>query len=92
MCIELFRSYRLVNSKVVSFSGIMMAVVLFFATGHIENQQVFAFGGYGNHGGFGGHGYNPGYPISACGGGPYSITKPYVSLHRRNINYANLLT
>ncbi|MFY9798293.1 MAG: hypothetical protein WAK17_27355 [Candidatus Nitrosopolaris sp.] len=71
------------NSKVISFSGMMIAVVLLFASGHIGNQQVFAFGGYGGHGGFGGHGfshgysprysYGPGYPIFPCGGGAYSI-------------------
>jgi hypothetical protein len=48
------------NSKVISFSGMMIAVVLFFASGHIiGNQQVFAFGGYGGHG-FG-HYYSPGF-------------------------------
>jgi hypothetical protein len=71
------------NSKVISFSGMMFAVVLFFASGHmIGNQQVFAFGGFGGHGfshyyspGFGpGYSYSPGYPIVPCGGGPYSIT------------------
>jgi hypothetical protein len=60
------------NSKVISFSGIVFAVVLSFASGHtIGNQEVLALGGYGGHG-FS-HGYGPGYPIFPCGSGPYSI-------------------
>ncbi|MFY9870594.1 MAG: hypothetical protein WAK17_12820 [Candidatus Nitrosopolaris sp.] len=64
------------NSRVVYFSAMMIAVVLYFASGHIGNQ-VFAFGGHAGHG-FS-HGYNtrysygPGYPIFSCGSGPYSI-------------------
>jgi hypothetical protein len=72
--------YRLVNSKVFSFSGMMIAVVLFFASG----QQIFAFGGNGGHAAYDSHGfsrgfgpgysYGPGYPIFPCGSGPYSTT------------------
>ena len=63
-----------------------IAVVLFFASGHmIGNQQAFAFGGYGYGHGFGhyyGHGfghyygpnYGSGYPAYIpCDGEPYSI-------------------
>lgn len=70
-----FSQYRLVNSKVVSFSGMMIAVTLFLASGHIGNQQVFAFGGHGfSHGYSTRYNYGPGYPIFPCGSGPYSIT------------------
>ena len=55
------------NSKVISFSGVMIVVVLFFASGHmIGDQQVFALGGYGGHGGYGGyggHGFSHGYGL-----------------------------
>jgi hypothetical protein len=62
------------------------AVAIFFASGHIGNQQAIAFGGHGylGHGFYGpglfGHGYlghyytGPGYVLNnPCGGGPYSI-------------------
>jgi hypothetical protein len=74
---------RLMNPKIVSFSGMTIAAVaLFFASGHmIGNQQAIAFGGHGFGHGFGhyygpglGHYYGPGYPLdNPCGGGPYSI-------------------
>lgn len=77
-CISNYCSqYTLVNTKVVSFSGTMIAVVLFVASGHIGNQQVFAFGPHGGHGFSQGYStrysYGPGYPIFPCGSGPYSI-------------------
>ena len=75
------------NPKIISFSGMTIAVVLFFASGHmIGNQQAFAFGSLGHYGsGFGhyyghyhGHGFDhyyvPGYPMyNPCGGGPYTM-------------------
>lgn len=70
------------NPKIISFSGMTIAVALFFASGHmIGNQQAFAFGGHHYGPGFGhyygpgfGHYYVPGYRMyNPCGGGPYSI-------------------
>lgn len=75
-CISNYSSqYRLVIPKVVSFSGMMIALALFFASGHIGT--VFAFGGHGGHGFSHGYStrysYGRGYPIFPCGSGPYSI-------------------
>ncbi|MFY9869252.1 MAG: hypothetical protein WAK17_06005 [Candidatus Nitrosopolaris sp.] len=52
---------RLMNPKIVSFSGMTIAAVaLFFASGHmIGNQQAIAFGGHGFGPGLG-HYYGPG--------------------------------
>jgi hypothetical protein len=67
------------NSKIMSFSGMMIAVVVFFASDNmVGNQQIFAFGRYWDHGAYSSHGfgpgysYSPGYPIFPCGSGPYS--------------------
>jgi len=55
----------------------MIAVVLYFASGHIGDQQVIALGGHAGHGFSHGYStrysYGPGYPIFPCGSGPYSI-------------------
>jgi hypothetical protein len=66
------------NSMVISFRVVMIAVVLFFASGQmIGDQQVFASDGYGGHGFSHGYGprysYGPGYPVLPCGSGPYTI-------------------
>jgi hypothetical protein len=50
------------NPKIISFSGMTIAVVLFFASGHmIGNQQAFAFGSLGHYGSGFGHYYGPGF-------------------------------
>jgi hypothetical protein len=72
---------RLMNSKIVSFSGMAIAALaIFFASGHIGNQPAIAYGEHGLGHGLGhfyghglGHYYGPGYLGNLCGGLPYSV-------------------
>jgi hypothetical protein len=69
---------RLMNSKIVIFSGMAIAALaIFFASGHIGNQPAIAYGGHGLGHGLG-HFYGPGlghyyYGGNPCVGGTYTV-------------------